>query len=230
MNSNPDVKIAQRARRCSASKFSGEPCFAPALRGHDHCRFHTPRVPKDYALPLVEDAASIQLALNQVLRALQDQALDTKTCALMLYALQTAATNLHNFDLEAEQNERREQYWESEIKRADYWARVRGYEAVGSAVATSEKATAQEDTERNNEDEKHETISPTLDLKACAEDMAEAPDFSRVNRPLKIIRALAPASAKARRIKGPAFHPCLNGKAPGDESALPSIPLQQNMI
>jgi len=48
----------------------------------------------DYRLPFVEDAASAQLALNLILRALQDKVWDLKTCALMLYDLQIACSNL----------------------------------------------------------------------------------------------------------------------------------------
>ena len=43
---------------------------------------------------MVEDATSLQYAIMQVLRALADSAMDTKTAALMLYGLQIACMNL----------------------------------------------------------------------------------------------------------------------------------------
>ena len=43
---------------------------------------------------MVEDALSLQFALMQVIRALHDRAIDSKTAALTLYALQIASGNL----------------------------------------------------------------------------------------------------------------------------------------
>ncbi len=88
-------KSANQAPRCQHQKLNGSPCGAPALRGRRLCRFHdTTHRRKDYALPLVEDAVSLQFALVQVVRALVDKALDPKTGALVLYALQISAMNL----------------------------------------------------------------------------------------------------------------------------------------
>lgn len=47
-------------------------------------------------LPLLEDAASIQVALTSVLRALATQQISAKRGALMLYGLQVAASNLRH--------------------------------------------------------------------------------------------------------------------------------------
>jgi len=47
-----------------------------------------------FILPVLEDANSIQIALMQVMRLLVSQQIDHKTASLLLYALQTASTNL----------------------------------------------------------------------------------------------------------------------------------------
>ena len=91
------MEAAHTAPRCQHIRFNGARCGAPALSGRRLCRLHAhalrPKRP-DYRLPFVEDASSAQLALNQILSALQDKAYDLKTCALMLYDLQIACSNL----------------------------------------------------------------------------------------------------------------------------------------
>lgn len=105
---------ANQSARCAHIHLSGRRCGSPALAGRRLCYFHAqtrrPARP-NYDLPLLEDATAIQFALTQVVRALQDKALDTKTCALLLYALQTASANLqrlteeHQRPTEAERSE-----------------------------------------------------------------------------------------------------------------------------
>ena len=77
------IERAHRTQRCAHIHLSGRPCGSPALSGRRLCYFHDrarrPQRP-NYDLPLLEDATSIQFALTQVVRALQDKALDTKTC------------------------------------------------------------------------------------------------------------------------------------------------------
>jgi len=91
------LQAANASLRCQHIRMNGARCGSPALTGGSLCRLHQHALrPKrtDYRLPFVEDAASAQLALNQILRALQDKAWDLKTCALMLYDLQIACSNL----------------------------------------------------------------------------------------------------------------------------------------
>ncbi len=87
---------ANLAPRCQHTKLNGSPCAAPARRDHKYCVFHEAAHSKrpDYTVRLVEDAMSLQLALFQVMRSLDDHALDPKRAALKLYALQIAASNL----------------------------------------------------------------------------------------------------------------------------------------
>jgi hypothetical protein len=81
--------------RCRHTLLSGETCGQPALRGAELCRFHRAVAPtrREFILPIVEDAASLQLALNRVMRALADDLLPQKKAALLLYALQISASN-----------------------------------------------------------------------------------------------------------------------------------------
>jgi hypothetical protein len=84
---------------CQHPRFNNQPCGQPALRGQKFCRFHETehRQQPDYSIPMVEDALSLQFAIMQVIRALHDRALDSKTASLTLYALQIASGNLKRF-------------------------------------------------------------------------------------------------------------------------------------
>ncbi len=104
-------------RHCEHVKANGHFCGSPAMRGRNYCFFHIIDIGRRlrlqrYAahglqappieLPLLEDAASIQLALMQVTDALLNGTLDRKTAGLVLYSLQTASSNLRNMQKEAE--------------------------------------------------------------------------------------------------------------------------------
>ncbi len=104
-------------RHCEHVKANGHFCGSPALRGRNYCFFHIIDIGRrlrqkryfDHGLqappielPLLEDAASIQLALVQVTDALLKGTLDRKTAGLVLYSLQTASANLRNMQKEAE--------------------------------------------------------------------------------------------------------------------------------
>jgi hypothetical protein len=100
--------MANYPNRCQHLKINGTQCGSPALRRNRFCFFHKRfqdeciRLSADRArrgvatfiLPVLEDANSIQIALMQVMRLLVAQQLDHKTASLLLYALQTASTNL----------------------------------------------------------------------------------------------------------------------------------------
>jgi hypothetical protein len=94
--------------RCQHLKINGTQCGSPALRRNRFCFFHkrfqdeqiklsadrARRGVATFILPVLEDANSIQIALMQVMRLLVSQQIDHKTASLLLYALQTASTNL----------------------------------------------------------------------------------------------------------------------------------------
>jgi hypothetical protein len=95
--------------RCQHIKVNGTQCGCPALRRNRFCYFHkryqderiqlhTDRARRSrnvtIALPVLEDAESIQVTLMQVMRLIVAGQIDGKTAGLLLYALQTASANL----------------------------------------------------------------------------------------------------------------------------------------
>ena len=96
--------------RCQHIKVNGTLCGSPALKHKRHCFFHHQwqqnriqlnanqarrgGAPLAFELPILEDANSIQVALMQVMRLLLTGAIEHRTAALLLYALQTASSNL----------------------------------------------------------------------------------------------------------------------------------------
>jgi hypothetical protein len=78
---------------------SGKKCHSPALRDKPYCYYHTnlhrladPASAAAKQLPLnaIEDASGIQIALTQVLGALNSPYMDTRRAGLLLYGLQIA--------------------------------------------------------------------------------------------------------------------------------------------
>jgi len=111
-----DTNTVYQARmpRCQHIKVNGTQCGSPALRRNQFCYFHkkwhdnrvvlngtrarSARVALD--LPVLEDANSIQVALMQVMRLILSGQVDSKTAGLLLYALQTASSNLNRTNFE----------------------------------------------------------------------------------------------------------------------------------
>jgi len=100
--------------RCQHIKVNGTQCGSPALRRHRLCYFHKSwqqtrivlganrarRASAVFDLPMLEDANSIQVALMQVMRLILSGQIDAKNAGLLLYALQTASTNLARTNFE----------------------------------------------------------------------------------------------------------------------------------
>ena len=98
--------------RCQHIKTNGIQCGCPALHRKRFCYFHNrwraasinlkraARSAGMLELPVLEDANSIQVALMQVMRLILTRQLDHKTAGLILYALQTASTNLRQVDFD----------------------------------------------------------------------------------------------------------------------------------
>jgi hypothetical protein len=95
--------------RCQHIKINGTLCGSPALRRNRFCYFHklhqeetiqlnTDRTRRKRSLaitlPVLEDANSIQISLMQIMRLIISGQIDGKTAGLLLYALQTASSNL----------------------------------------------------------------------------------------------------------------------------------------
>ena len=100
--------------RCEHIKINGTQCGSPALRRNHFCYFHkryretrivlnANRARRNRAaldLPVLEDANSIQVSLMQVMRLILSGQVDPKTAGLLLYALQTASSNLRRINFE----------------------------------------------------------------------------------------------------------------------------------
>jgi hypothetical protein len=101
--------------RCQHIKVNGTQCGSPRLRNRRYCFFHD-RIRREqaiiaadasaqrkFALPLLEDANSVQVALMKVIQMLASGTVDHKTAGLILYALQTASANLRNANFEVDE-------------------------------------------------------------------------------------------------------------------------------
>ena len=149
--------------RCQHIKVNGTQCGSPALRRNRLCYFHKTwqgarialganrarRGRAVFDLPLLEDANSIQLALMQVMRLILSGQIDGKTAGLLLYALQTASSNLARTNFEptiktrvvidprtVDQTPLGEDPW----NRDDYREQEEDEEAVAAAPEASEES------------------------------------------------------------------------------------------
>lgn len=94
------LHAARQAARCIHVRANGVRCGCPAMREMPWCFFHE-RIhtrPYEEGFPPLEDAASIQLALMQVLDGLRRGKLEPRVANSLLFGLQTASANLkHNY-------------------------------------------------------------------------------------------------------------------------------------
>ncbi|MGB9103505.1 MAG: hypothetical protein WCC59_01995 [Terriglobales bacterium] len=166
MNSDRTAN-ANLAPRCQHTKLNGAPCAAPARRGRNYCVFHDAAHAKqpDDALRMVEDAMSLQYALFQVMRLLTDKAVDTKRAALMLYALQIAASNLKRLHEETQ-----------EITKSGDLAQEKSLmKELLQVLQLPETEYERMAEEMAAEQERQNAPSDTYTIKACA-SIAVAPD------------------------------------------------------
>jgi len=111
--------VAGFPNRCQHIKVNGTQCGSPALRRNRFCYFHKCHHEERIALaadraksagrsrrraaidlPVLEDANSIQISLMQIMRLIIAGNIDCKTAGLLLYALQTASSNLQHTKFE----------------------------------------------------------------------------------------------------------------------------------
>jgi len=104
------------AARCQHIKVSGVQCGSPALRKKSFCFYHQQNRPLtvecysegqyatgEIALPVFEDAHSIQTVIRQVVQLVLQKRIERKTASLLLYALQISSSNLKRMELEKPQ-------------------------------------------------------------------------------------------------------------------------------
>jgi hypothetical protein len=88
---------------CRHIKTNGKRCQSPALDESAYCYFHArthmmakPNYIKfdDLQLPLLEDSASIQVAISKITAAFLSSRIDARRTGLLLYAVQIASQNI----------------------------------------------------------------------------------------------------------------------------------------
>jgi len=149
-------------RRCQHIKVNGTQCGSPAVRDEKYCYFHmrwrsanmsVMLKERDHwiaGLPILEDANSIQVGLAEVMRLLVTQEVDSRTGALLLYAMQTASANLRGTSFEPRQPTHVVIDRESVAQRplgATAWSKVEGREyddAIKDDAAEQEKDKEEE--------------------------------------------------------------------------------------
>ncbi len=172
---NPErTTNANHSRRCSHIKVNGLRCNAPARRGDFLCVFHDsaePRSETDFWIPIVEDHASFQVAINKVLQAVIDKLIDQKTAHTLLYGLQIAYANLKHLKIER---------------------RIDGIDRYNDAQAEIKEEEEEEAIAAEAARERHDfsrANQPLQDNSALAAE--EDQDASRANHPVENNSALA---------------------------------------
>jgi hypothetical protein len=106
-----NLEKANRAPRCEYPRSGGQPCRAPKVRGQKYCNMHLAMEaarPTKFSLPALDDANSIQVALNKTAQGLVDGTLNEKVATKLAYVLQVAMTNVDKVDFEPEEEEQEE--------------------------------------------------------------------------------------------------------------------------
>src|SRR6476661_5085706 len=92
-----NLERADDAPRCEKVREDGTVCGCPKMKGYSYCYAHERMLqarPRKLALPALEDANSIQLAIMMVQKSLIDDEISEKKAGLLLYSLQIAASNV----------------------------------------------------------------------------------------------------------------------------------------
>lgn len=103
-----NLEKANRAPRCEYPRSGGRPCRAPKVRGQKYCNMHLAMEaarPTKFSLPALDDANSIQVALNKTAQGLVDGTLEEKVATKLAYVLQVAMSNVGNLNFEPEEIE-----------------------------------------------------------------------------------------------------------------------------
>ena len=102
--------MARRPKTCEHIFVNGSCCEALALRNSRYCYWHLTARDRQQrrhqiggpisadantgvALPLLEDANSIQIAVEELMHGILDRRIDNRRAGLLLYALQIATSN-----------------------------------------------------------------------------------------------------------------------------------------
>jgi hypothetical protein len=103
-----NLEKANRAPRCEYPRSGGQLCRAPKVRGQKYCCMHLAMEaarPTKFSLPALDDANSIQVALNKTAQGLVDGTLDERVATKLAYVLQVAMSNVGKVNFEPEEVE-----------------------------------------------------------------------------------------------------------------------------
>ncbi|MCU1254299.1 MAG: hypothetical protein JWM83_598 [Candidatus Angelobacter sp.] len=103
-----NLEKANRAPRCEYPRSGGQLCRAPKVRGQKYCCMHLAieaARPTKFSLPALDDANSIQVALNKTAQGLVDGTLDERVATKLAYVLQVAMSNVGKVNFEPEEVE-----------------------------------------------------------------------------------------------------------------------------
>jgi hypothetical protein len=92
-----NLERADSAPRCEKVREDGTVCSCPRMKGYSYCYAHERMLqarPRKLALPALEDANAIQMAIMMVQKALIDDEISEKKAGLLLYSFQIAASNV----------------------------------------------------------------------------------------------------------------------------------------
>ena len=104
-----NLEKANRAPRCEKRKSNGQMCRAPKMRGERYCCMHLALEaarPTKFSLPALDDANSIQVAVDKSIQGLVDGTLEEKRATKLAYFLQLAMSNVGRVRFEPEEEER----------------------------------------------------------------------------------------------------------------------------
>jgi hypothetical protein len=104
-----NLERADSAPRCEKVHEDGTVCGCPRMKGYSYCYAHERMLqarPRKLALPPVEDANGIQLAIMMVQKALIDDEISEKKAGLLLYSLQIAASNVEKTTFRDEEDKK----------------------------------------------------------------------------------------------------------------------------
>jgi len=178
------------AARCRHIKVSGTQCGSPALRKKSFCFYHQQNRPltvdcyynpEEYAtgeiaLPVFEDAHSIQTVIRQIVQMVLQKRLERKTASTLLYALQIASSNLKRMELEKPQPEQVVTDLETESE--------------SPTAALIEEETARESSDESSTSAQHEwNARPVNASTKTAEDKEKENDRSDEDLPPGTIQA-----------------------------------------
>jgi hypothetical protein len=203
------------APRCRHIKVNGTQCGSPALSHKNFCFYHQqdrplkvecysegPYAAGEIALPLFEDAHSVQTVIRQVVQMVLQKRLERKTASLLLYALQIASSNLKRMELEKPQPEQVVTNLETESETPmaaiteDETARETPASAQPEWNARPVNASTKTGADKDNENDRSDEDLPPGTIQACYRPGPPAFRSCSADTPVRAPLIATPSSAR----------------------------------